>query len=194
MSGYNVALFFHILGVVTLFAAMAIQQVAGARLRSAGTGRELRQWMEAIRPTGLALPAAAAVILVSGLVMTSQHWTMRTPWIATGFLTLLAMAAVGATLLRSGFTRIGKASADVASSDGPVPPDLARLRAAPALWSGMGAMDGAAVGVLWLMTNKPGGLVSVAVVLGTALVGAAVGALAGLAEPTVPSAPAWTRR
>ncbi|MGH2717436.1 MAG: hypothetical protein ACRDJU_02500 [Actinomycetota bacterium] len=192
MSGYKVALFFHIVGVVTLFAAMGIQQVVGAQLRSAGSVRELRQWMQAIRPTGLALPLAAAVILISGFVMTAQQWTMSTPWIATGFVTLLAMAAIGATVLRSGFTKIGKASAAAMHDDGPIPAETARLRAAPQLWIGMGVMDGAAVGVLWLMTTKPGGALPVAVVLVAAAIGAALGALPGVrAKPRVPVPPAW---
>lgn len=192
MSGYNVALFFHIVGVVTLFAGLAIQQVAGARLRSAANVRELRQWMGAMQPTGLALPVAAAVILFSGLVMTAKQWSMGTPWIATGFLTLVAMAIAGATVLRRGFTRIGKASAAAMNLDSPVPSDVARLRAAPLLWTVMGAMDGAAVGVLWLMTNKPGGAVPSAIVVGAAIVGAALMALAaGRTRPTVGRAPSW---
>jgi hypothetical protein len=34
MSSYNVALFIHLLGVITLFGAIALQQRAGVRLRT----------------------------------------------------------------------------------------------------------------------------------------------------------------
>lgn len=190
MSGYTVALFFHLVGVITLFAGMAIQQLVGTRLRRADTVQEVRQWMGVLRPTAPILPAAVVILLASGLTMTAQSWTLRTPWIATALVALLAMAGAGATVLRRRFTALGRLSAQL--PDGPVPPGLARLRSATALWATLTAMPGAALGIVWIMTNKPAGPVAPAVVLAAAAAGALTGAAAS--RPGTPARAAWAPR
>ena len=45
MTGPEVALFFHILGVFLLVGASAISLIAGARLRRAETVAEARTWL-----------------------------------------------------------------------------------------------------------------------------------------------------
>lgn len=173
MSGYTVALFIHMLGVTVLFVGIAFQQRAGARLRKAGTLEEVRLWIWFLRPTGGMLPAALIVLLFSGLYMTAQDFTIRTPWIATALVTVIGMALVGVTLLRSGLEGIGRRSA---SGDGPVPPEVAGRLRAPGTWVALSAINGAAVGVLWLMTNKPGWAASIGVVAGASALGAGIGA------------------
>jgi hypothetical protein len=119
MSAYRTALFFHLLGVITLFAGVVLQQRGAAGLRGATTTGGIRFWMRVLRPSALAFPVALAVLLASGLYMATQAWSLATPWIATGFWTLLFMGVVGGTVVRRQFVAIEKASA-----------------AAPAAWSG----------------------------------------------------------
>ncbi len=52
VTGYNVGLFFHLLGVVTLFGGVTIIQLGGARLRAAATIEEVRLWLGLLRMTG----------------------------------------------------------------------------------------------------------------------------------------------
>ena len=56
-----------------------------------------------------------------------------------------------------------------------MPPDVARRIAEPGPWVCMFVLNGVAVGILWLMTNKPGWAVSVAVVAGLAAVAGTIG-------------------
>jgi hypothetical protein len=121
VSGYTVALFIHMLGVTVLFVGIGFQQRAGAQLRKAGTLQEVRLWMGFLRPTAGMLPAAVVVLLASGLYMTAQDWTIRTPWIATALVTVVGMVVVGATVLRGGFAKVGR---HLAEGDGPVPPEV----------------------------------------------------------------------
>jgi hypothetical protein len=107
VSGYTVALFIHMLGVTVLFVGIAFQQRAGARLRKAGTLEEVRLWTWFLRPTAGMLPAALVILLASGLYMTAQDFTIRTPWIATALVTVIGMALVSVTLLRSGLASGG---------------------------------------------------------------------------------------
>jgi hypothetical protein len=173
MNGYDVALFLHLLGVTMLFGGIALQQSAGARLRRATTFGEVRQWLGFVRPAGRVLPIAGVVILASGLYMTSQEWTIRTPWIAVGFLTLLGMVVTGATVLRAGYARLGRA---VGGLDGDLTAPVRRLATSPGLWAALTSINGAAIGVLWLMSNKPRWPASLGVAVGSAVLGAAIGA------------------
>jgi hypothetical protein len=175
MSSHEVAMFVHLLGVITLFGGIGLQQRGGTRLRQATTVGEVRQWLGLVRPTGRMLPAAVLILLASGLYMTAEEWTPATPWIATAAATVLAMAAVGAGMLGRRFRAVGIASAD--TTEGPVPPLLAGLLGAPSVWAALSGVNGAALGVLWLMTNKPGWATSVGVVVGATVIGAAVGAI-----------------
>jgi len=172
MNGYDVALFLHLLGVTMLFGGIALQQAAGARLRRVRTFAEARQWLGFVRPAGRVLPIAGLVILASGLYMTARQWSMRTPWIAVGFLTLLGMVAIGATVIRGAYARLGRA---VAAGDGDLTAPVTRLVRSRRLWVPLTSVNGALIGVLWLMTNKPGWGASIGVVAGAALIGAGAG-------------------
>jgi hypothetical protein len=145
MTGYNVALFIHLLGVITLFGGVGLQQWGGARLRRAQTVQEIRQWMGFIRPTGRMIPAAAVILLGSGLYMTAEQWSLGTSWVATALVVVVGMAAVGATVLGRRFRAIGIASG--AAPDGPVPPTLASLVRAPGTWVALSGLNGASLGV-----------------------------------------------
>jgi hypothetical protein len=175
MSSHGVAMFVHLLGVITLFGGIGLQQRGGTRLREATTVGEVRLWLGLLRPTGRMLPAAVVILLASGLYMTAEEWTLATPWIATAAVTVLAMAAAGAGVLGRRFRAIGIAAADTA--EGPVPPELAGRLGAPGVWAALSGVNGAGLGVLWLMTNKPGWATSVGVVAGATVIGAAVGAI-----------------
>jgi hypothetical protein len=174
MSGYGVALFFHLLGVIALFAAVGVQQSGGVRLRRAATVGEACQWMGLLRPTGPMLLAGMVILLGSGLYLTAQQWSLGTPWIATALVAILAMAAVGGGVLGRRFRAIGIALGR--SPDGPVPLEVRRLVRAPGTWITLSGLHGAALGMVWLMTNKPGWAASVGVVLGAAALGTAIGA------------------
>jgi hypothetical protein len=175
MSSHEVAMFVHLLGVITLFGGIGLQQRGGTRLRQATTVGEVRQWLGLVRPTGRMLPAAVVILLASGLYLTAEAWTLATPWIATATVTVLAMAAVGAGMLGRRFRAVGIASAD--TTEGPVPLQVAGLLRAAGVWAALSGMNGAALGVLWLMTNKPGWATSVGVVVGATVIGAGVGAI-----------------
>jgi hypothetical protein len=175
MSSHEVAMFVHLLGVITLFGGIGLQQRGGTRLRQATTVGEVRLWLALMRPTGRMLPAAVLILLASGLHLTAEEWTPATSWIATAAVTVLAMAAVGAGMLGRRFRAVGIASAD--TTEGPVPLQVAGLLRAAGVWAALSGMNGAALGVLWLMTNKPGWATSAGVVVGATVIGAGVGAI-----------------
>ena len=179
MSDYSVALFVHILGVITLFGVIAFQQVGAMRLRAATTAQEVRLWSGVLRPTGRMLPASGALLLASGLYM-GRSWPRGTPLVVVGFVTLLAMAVVGGAVIGRWLAAIGRASV-VAAGD-PIGPDLSRLIRDPAGSIALSAVSGAALGVVWLMTNKPGWVASVWIVTGATALGGVIGGLTSRAR------------
>lgn len=172
MRAYDFALFFHLLGVVTLFAAVTLVQAGGARLRRAATVEHLRLWLGLARPARVMFPVAGLLLLATGLFMTAEAWTFATPWVAVSIVVLVGIAVGGGVQGRH-FAEIGAAAAGV--DEEALPSGLARLVGRPAPWRLGFAMNGAAVGILWLMTTKPGWLGSVTVALGLTAIGAIVG-------------------
>ncbi len=172
-QAYDFALFVHLLGVVTLFAAVTLVQAGGARVRRAATVEHVRLWLGLVRPTRVMFPVASLVLLATGLFMTAEAWTFATPWVAVSIVGLVAISGVGGAVQGRHLAAIAAAAA--AAKEERLPSGLARLVGRPAPWRSGFAVNGTAVGILWLMTTKPGWLGSVTVVLGLTLVGGIAG-------------------
>jgi hypothetical protein len=172
VTGRSVALFIHLLGVVTLFIAMGILQRGGAGVRSSSTVQEMRLWLGLVQMTRQMFPTAFVIILGSGLYMANEYWSFDTPWIVVAIISIVVMAVVGGTVVGRGLAEIGRAL----TSEGPVSPELAHLAGRPAPWVAASALNGIAIGVIWLMVNKPGWIQSTGVVIILAVVAAIIGA------------------
>ena len=173
MAAYNVALFAHLVGVVTLFAAIALVETAGARLRRAASVEHVRLWVELTRSAAPVFPVALVTVLGSGLFMTADAWTFTTPWVAVAIAGVVVLGGIGGGVQGLRFAAVGRTAA--AAQDGPVPRNLAELIAAPALWVAVVAPDVATLGILWIMAVKPGWTGSVAAFAGPAMLGALAG-------------------
>ena len=111
------------------------------------------------------MPGAAVMFMASGLTMAALRWRGPYPFVAVGLVTILGIwttsAVVGGRHLRAMRAAIGE-------GDGPVSPTFARVVLHPARWGTMGALNGAALGVLFVMTTKLGWVAAIAVVLSVA--------------------------
>jgi hypothetical protein len=182
MSGYDVVLFIHLLGVVTLFIAIGIVQRAGANARRAESLDHLRVWLGFVRTTQPMFPAAALILLATGLYMAGDAWEFDEPWIVVGIVGLVGMNLVGPLVIRPRLSRIGEAAGH--AGDGPVPAEINRLRIEPTPWIAVSGNSGAALGILWLMIAKPDWVEAVAVVAVLAIVGAVIGSVVARRDTT----------
>jgi hypothetical protein len=90
---------------------------------------------------------------------------------AVGFVTLVLIWVVWATV---GARHLRAMRAAVGDADGPVSSAIASTILDPARWGTIGALNGAALGVLFVMTTKVGWGAAIAIVL---LVAALVGGI-----------------
>jgi hypothetical protein len=132
MTAYELALFTHLLGVVTLFAAIALVETAGARLRRAGNVQHVRLWVDLTRTAAPLFPVALLTVLGSGLFMAADSWTFTTPWVVVAIAGVIVMGGIGGSVQGRHFAAIGRTAR--ATEDGPVPQHLSELIAAPAVW------------------------------------------------------------
>jgi hypothetical protein len=171
MNERSIALFIHLLGVVTLFIAIGLLQRVGAALRAASSVEELRVLLSLARTTRSMFPAALLFIFASGLFMAARSFSFETPWIVVGIASVVVMPILGGAVAGRRLAAVGKGAASASS----ITPELARAIRNPAIWVALGLNSGLAIGVLWLMVAKPGWAQSIGVVIVLALVGAAAG-------------------
>ena len=186
MRLYDVALFVHLLGLITLFIAFGILQRAGARLRAATTTGDVRRWIGLLQPTARMFPSAALMVLATGLYMMAQAWTLLTPWIAVGLMSLVVIAGAASGMLRPRLAAI--ATAVPSDGDEALSHDLARRVMDPVMWQTAAAINGIAVATVWIMTVKTDWIGSISVVAAAAIVGALVGRAALRPNTSVGSA------
>ena len=180
MTLFSIMLFIHILGVVSLFGGIIVLQQAGARLRTATTWPEARPWLSMLRSTRGMFGSGSGMLLVTGLYMTHAQWTFATPWVSVAIATVLLLMIAGPLVTGPAFARIGRAGA---GQDGPIAPAVRAQIASPALWGPATAMNGAAVAMVWLMTNKPGWTGSITIAVTLAVLGGVLGVLASRSRP-----------
>lgn len=176
---YDVALFVHLLGVVMLVGAVTTTIVASLRAQTAATVGEVRSLTAVTKKIDVVIGPAMLLILAPGLYMVSKHgddgsirWSSG--WVDVAIVVFLVMSVLGPTV-ESGHAKKLLRTAE-GYADGPVPADLDALRREPLATyvSLFGASQ--IIAFLFLMTNKPSLLGSIAACAVLAAVSVAVSA------------------
>jgi hypothetical protein len=155
MSGYAVSLFLHLVGVVCLFTATVMMHFVGTRLRRAATVQEVRMWLGFARSSQPLFPIGGVLLLLTGLHLAGAGWDFRQPWIIVGLVIVILLLPAGPLLQRPRFMAMGMAAGS--AEPGPVPVALSSAVMNPFVWKLLSASTGAAIGLLWIMTQKPAG-------------------------------------
>lgn len=181
---YSIVLFLHVCGALGLFAAVGIEVVGVLGLRRARTVDQVRTYARVVKVTEPMFPVFSLLVLGAGIYLTVTQWSFRTPFVIVGLTTLVVMAALGPTVQGKRWQLV-EATADELP-DGLVPESLRRLIDDPVAWSSMGGSVFAVVGVVALMTIKPGWTASVAIAVAAYAVGGASGWMFVRRGPEVP--------
>ena len=173
MDLYGLALFIHILGVITLFGAFVLIQRTGNQLRAAESVEDIRLWMRILQPVRQMFASSSIFLLLTGLYMTWDAWDWDTPWVVVGIATVVMIMGLGNTLAGPSLRRIGMTAGK--AQPGPVTDELRAAVREPKLWTVLSANNAAALAAIWIMTNKPGWVASIVIVGVVTVVGAFVG-------------------
>ncbi|HEX5438621.1 MAG TPA: hypothetical protein VFW98_15825 [Gemmatimonadaceae bacterium] len=165
MSLYAVALFLHLLTVVAAFIAVALIHAGLIRMRRAERVGEAREALMSAGRAGRAMPIVGLLLLLTGAYMTESLWSWTTPWIDVSIGGLVAIMAAGGGLLER---RLRALKPLLQHGDGPVDGTLAASLRAPSLWIIAQLPPLLAIGVMFVMTTKPGmaqGIIEILVVV-----------------------------
>lgn len=173
MSWYTVALFAHIVGVLTLFITMALQWLITLRVRRAGSVGQVREWSGLATGVNRLAPVTGVLILGAGIYMSAVAWSVSTAWIDVSLAAMVIMMVFGMGVVGRRLKAIQRAAVEASGDAMPV-----ALRARvddPALWVSMQMAVAVALGIVFMMTNKP----SLTISIGAVIVSLALGALTG---------------
>jgi hypothetical protein len=171
MRWYELAKIVHFMGLVALFGFFMINLRSGMQLRAATQLNDVRTWLGVLQGARGMLHGGSGLLLISGVVMIALRWRGPFPFATIGMLTLLAIWALSVV----GGRHLRAMHAAVPSGNGPIPDGLRAIIFAPRPWAVTAAMNGAAAGVLFVMTWKPEWIGAAATVLLTSAAGAMIG-------------------
>jgi hypothetical protein len=154
--------------------AAAILGLSLFRLRAAQTVADALPWGILAGKTERAFPVAILGLFITGAYMTSDVWTWSTAWIDVGIVSLVVIAGQGA-LVAGRRAKVLERALE-ANGAGPLSETARALTCDRALWIVSFANPGIVLGVVWVMTQKPGTAGAIAAVI----LGYVIGALAAL--------------
>lgn len=170
MHYYTIALFFHIVGALGFFASLGLEWLSLRQLRNATTVEQVREWgrlSTLVRWMGM---VSLGIILAFGFYMMAVA-TIGAAWLIVAFWMFVLLIILAAALTGPRLRAIKRAAT---GDGGPVSPTLFQLLHHPLLWFSLQTRLAIALGVVFLMTVKPG--------LSGALLTAGIAAALGLAS------------
>src|SRR5437868_3486671 len=95
--GVDIALFFHICGVLTLFGSVGLEITSLTQLRRTQTVSVARAWASLTKPLEFSFPVASVVLIFSGLYMLHENPDFKAaqPWALTVLVLLVVLSIVG---------------------------------------------------------------------------------------------------
>lgn len=171
MSTYHVVLYIHFLSLLTGMSAGVVETICLFRLRAAQTLEDAAPWGRLAGEVEKAFPVAIIGLYGSGIYMTHDLWTFGTSWIVIPIVGLAVLSLQGPLVAG----RRGHAVKEALMANGPgsLRPEAKRMTRDPALWTAGMTNELLVLGIVWVMTEKPGwggAIAAVAIAYATGLV------------------------
>jgi len=156
MNTYTIALFFHIVGALVLFAALSLEWAGLRQIRNAASSDQVRAWLGSLKSANKAGFLSMLATVVTGVYMMVSVWG-QAPWLVTTIMALvlmIALARVAAPRLKALAQAEGRA-------------------VSPLLWISIQIRVAIVLGIIFLKIAKPnlGGsllTIGIAIILGIA--------------------------
>jgi hypothetical protein len=156
---YEWGLFFHLIGVFALGGAVFVSFAVFSMMRRASTVQEVRVWagLGRILSQYFVIPAAALELLLSGAyLLDNVNFDWTDGLIGWSVIALVVATAVGFGVITPRMKEIGMAAGP--APDGPVPAAVTSKLSDPILFGAIHMNLMLALGIIWNMTTKPGGV------------------------------------
>lgn len=154
MDTYHVVLYIHLLSLLVGFSAGMIETVCLFRLRAADTLEAAAPWGQLAGEIEKAFPVAILGLFGTGAYLTSDVWTWSTSWIVLPIVGLAVLSLQGP--LVAGRRGHAVKAALTANGPGPLRPEARRMTRDRALWTAAMTNEALVLGIVWVMTEKPG--------------------------------------
>jgi hypothetical protein len=151
---YHVVLYIHLLSLLVGFSAGMIETVCLLRLRTSDTLEEAAPWGRLAGEIEKAFPVAIVGLFGTGAYMTSHLWTWSTSWIVLPIVGLAILSFQGPLI--AGRRGHAVKAALMANGPGPLGPEARRMTRDRALWGAAMTNEALVLGIVWVMTEKPG--------------------------------------
>lgn len=170
MTLYSLVLFLYIVGALGLFIALGLEWISLWYLRRATTAEQAGQWLLAFALLRRIYPAVWVALLLPGIYMTTAVWG-GVAWLGIALVAMFLLPILGMAISGRRMATIGPA---VAAESGLLSPTLQQRLGDSLLWVSIQVRVAIALGIVFLMTIKPGlggalFTIGLAVVLGLAL-------------------------
>jgi hypothetical protein len=169
MNPFGIALFVHFLGMVGLFVGYGLEWVASSLLRRSTTSDQARAWLRIYR---FSLPISGPgllLLILSGGYLATLTGGMGPGWVSASLLGIVLALVIGFALI---LPRVKKIRAALPEGSASLPEAaLARVQD-PMVVTLVRVRGILALGIVYLMTTKPGALsTSLFILLGAIVVG-----------------------
>ena len=170
MTMRSLALFTHVLGMLALFVALAVEWAAVELLRTTDKAPPSPFASRLLRRLPAFTAIAIALILASGIELAVQFSLLRSPWVGVSFAAMLLMGGLGGVALRPLIRSLG--------SGGDATGAWRRHTSNSFLRRSLRARIGVGLGIVYVMVAKLDLFESTAIIAVALMVGTAAGVVA----------------
>jgi hypothetical protein len=182
MTLYSFVLFAHITAVLAMFACLSVEVLSLFRLRRASALSEVQLWIEPVPSLSRIALGSLLVILLTGAFLTIQMSGFGLTWLKVTIAAFLLMAPLGAVSgRRTRYVQRLSANGKMNQSE------ILDLLRHPVLKVSLAIRIAMFLGIVLLMTAKPGLLESLAIAGGSVVLGLASAFLIPSGRSTLPA-------
>jgi hypothetical protein len=152
MTMYSIALFLHIVGALGFFAVLGLEWMSLRQLRRATTAEQVREWLSISTSVGRVAMLSMMTLFGSGIYMVVTVWG-GIAWVLVSLGSLVVLGIIATRLIGG---RMAAIRHDITNETGSLSPALSHVLHHPALWIAIHIRVAVALGIVFLMTVKPG--------------------------------------
>ena len=169
MSLYTLALFVHVTGAIGIFGSLGAMVFGAVALRRVQRSEEVRFLTSLINIAGNVAAVCIVILGIAGFYMAVTVWGVYAAWIIIATVSFVLLAPFGLLVIDPLVRAISRQAR--AALDGPLPEELALRVQGPVLETFLSVYIAWLLGIVFLMTNKPGVSEAVVVMLIAGVVG-----------------------